>query len=553
MLVYEREIKNPIKKVLTTEEINALKPEDAKQSTKEETIGEIYNNNKEYYTYNDFYNVDIQLPLSLITPIKKDNDTFLLEQHIYSNTFFTFIDNLLSIPLQNMEIEILRTEIAIKVIFSIISRAHCNKSIESLGEKLIELTKKSNVVLKCLLEFVGEKFEDIMHVLLKCPSKNVRTSIGYIMRSVLLLTIKDTSKKLTRTCGISILNSMMSIINKELTINYYNSEQYFEILLSIFKEGEEEVKKLMNSKDIVKELISFYLNKTNSHFTRNDIRSQEILSNSIVDLICITISYANLSFIQPENIRNDFSMPLVLYELSESSISSLINKEFISKVIMNSHTTSAFAQLIAFFCFNGEKYSKFIAKTILKGINNDITQRANHYFIVINALLTIKDSLQQQRIEWLLGIHNIIETDINPKSVYLSALGYKSSYRSLLDMYWRQEVNEENLISLLSLILNVPEVLNYVVNNCYKLKMSFNSERKEVKELLSKIQEQCKKSHIPTNYIIGIMMGEKIIVEENKGNVKLLVTELITECTDEKISTEAAILKFMIMNSKFLY
>eukprot|EP00831_Metopus_contortus_P084445 TRINITY_DN9590_c0_g1_i6.p1 TRINITY_DN9590_c0_g1~~TRINITY_DN9590_c0_g1_i6.p1 ORF type:complete len:122 (+),score=30.18 TRINITY_DN9590_c0_g1_i6:115-480(+) len=77
--------------------------------------------------------------------------------------------------------------------------------------------------------------------------------------------------------------------------------------------------------------------------------------------------------------------------------------------IAETHSTESFAKLVGLFSYQEEKFSKKIAKFILKGINEDSMQDFSPYFTVLKSFLTLPDKLQKKRIEWLFGIGTIVK------------------------------------------------------------------------------------------------------------------------------------------------
>jgi hypothetical protein len=304
----------------------------------------------------------------------------------------------------------------------------------------------------------------------------------------------------------------------------------------------------------------------------------------LIELVSLLAIHSNLSFYQPSDaqLRSKLQMPGVLYELSEESKKALTTPLFISKTIMEQHSTKGFAKFLAFICYDREDSSCSIAKTILRAINWTPTQNFTTYFIIINELFGLTDGLQYQRLEWIFGIPMLskkftqrevqekpykqlmigLELIGNLKNTvheFPSPLAYKSAYDSYLNFIWDNKKKLDITAAALLVLSMVehPHVFQYVINlpppsyrfskyidwvrmrleNYKPKKFSFFESSKYEEKLCGEALQ-----HLPKliqepkfkPYLIGKIKDEVPIRKETKDNVAVFISELITDCYESK-------------------
>ena len=128
----------------------------------------------------------------------------------------------------------------------------------------------------------------------------------------------------------------------------------------------------------------------------------------LIEIVSKLALRADLSIINP-NIKNQKILDLKdpLYALGEEERICLESEAFALKTLRYGYITQNFAQLFSVFCFENEAFSKKIAKIVLKKLNKHIEQDLKKLFILIEELLLMPDSLQQKRIEWLIGFPTV--------------------------------------------------------------------------------------------------------------------------------------------------
>jgi hypothetical protein len=106
------------------------------------------------------------------------------------------------------------------------------------------------------------------------------------------------------------------------------------------------------------------------------------------------------------------------YFLTEEAYIMLTKTDFLEKVIFDSKYTEneQFSKALAHLCYKDIKFTRKIAKKLLKSIsysNNDEVQR---HLVVVREIARIKDEFQEQRLEILFGfafpMHIVVEDKI---------------------------------------------------------------------------------------------------------------------------------------------
>lgn len=598
MLIYEKEVKKPLKRYIE----EATNPVEFTEDTKE-SIGEVYfDANKEgYYTFTDFYDIKPVVPADLLNLVRKDNMSYLFDRQIYSAEFFEFANEIvveLHAMLGSLEEKCEKNlaTISIKSLFIIMARTSYNKIINTLADNFIKLLRESRVVLEELLDYLVKDFDtEVMPILTHCPYKPIRQAIETVVSNALLIEFNkprtdpnsDAELNPQNAKAIQVLDLMMRKIDSKLAKDCSRFEQFFQILEAIAKHSGNSVKHYMNSKDLITTLLDFYLESESPFYNKRKPRDKMETKNlkpsfdSLIESACTLALNGDLTFKQPldAKARACLGVSEALYELSGDAQRVLTAGAFVSKTIVKSYSTASFGKLIGLFCYENEKYSKSVVKLILKGINANPAQSFSRYFIVIEQILLITDSLQTQRLEWIFGLafmaHGIRQSQVRLKSYeyikialtlinsikerindYLTPLSYKGLYNSLLGLLFveRHNLDINPINSLLSLMLKNKAVFAYVLSlppPTYQFGKLFdwikvfienyspasnhvreNPEYNETVKRLGEIAERAAANSAGSGdaYVVGRIVGENYILKSKKDNALVFVSELVTEC-----------------------
>jgi hypothetical protein len=502
MLVYERKLKNKLKRVVKSEEVKESSLECENTALARE--GQVYHNSvkNEYYIFTDFNDVTPQVPPELFKEVWEDNSIFIFERQIYSTEFFNFVLDVVKSVNELVtdigdEIVTILTRIAMKVILDVLSHAYYNLSMDKIADELIILCKAKemavNEFFKCLL---GSELKEVMTILTRCPDRFTRVVIAKLISSMLLISInkgKDVFAyeieqheeqqviKYNTNTG-KVLHLLISAIDKDLAQNWTRFEQFFLILYNVVKEGGETVLDFMNAQHLLAILLDFYIGNESPLNKLKDRRPA--MGNNVdhpkfqylLDTVCLLIQNADLSFMQSKYLVKGGR------ELDKDAKECLKSKELYVKSIIEGHNTEAFNKLIVMLCYDSVKFSKMIAKTLLKAINEYSKVAVVPYFSLLTEIFMIKDSLEDLRLEWLFGIPypcklkvqneelkfglSIIDNIGEDVNDYISPLTYNMKYKSLLTLLWKHRMLYEiyPLKCLLEVTTKNPKVFNYVVS-----------------------------------------------------------------------------------------
>jgi hypothetical protein len=84
--------------------------------------------------------------------------------------------------------------------------------------------------------------------------------------------------------------------------------------------------------------------------------------------------------------------------------------EFYDKTLREGYDGEALGEIVSHMTFENEDFSKMIATVILKGLNEIEYEEVKSFYAVLEGYLTCRDSLQIQRIEWVMGFPTLIKS-----------------------------------------------------------------------------------------------------------------------------------------------
>lgn len=107
--------------------------------------------------------------------------------------------------------------------------------------------------------------------------------------------------------------------------------------------------------------------------------------------------------------------------------------------------------LIEHLAFGNEQVSKQLAAFILRGMNKTTNQQIDYYFEALRHFLSVKDKLQQHRIEWIIGFPQPKLNWISKETKSFGIFGLNSIEDFVCD--YKLTLGQKNNVSLLDLIL----------------------------------------------------------------------------------------------------
>lgn len=519
MLVYERKLKTLMKKIadpiIVEEHKDSIKVLEC-ENTALARAGEVYFDpeKKEYLIFTKFNDVAPKVPKNYFQEVWEDNNTLIFERQIYSTEFFTFVQEILNesytlldkLPKESAnEMAISMTHISSALISEILAHAYYNSAINPIVDKCVKLFSVNEVATnEFLTQFINSDHNKYMHLLLKCPDKDVREAIGKLLTETLTIAIgrdkaafdftiiKEGDKEIHQYNSLvaRVLGMLIELIDPKFAQDWNRFGQFFKLLLNVTKNGGESVVLYMNEANLITILLDFYLENSSPLKKKKERmemgnRVDKPKFSFLIDLLCHLLSFADLSFLQPNysKLQKEWNLPNILYVLSEDAKRCLLCKEFLTKTIFEGYTTESFNKLLTILSYEFEQFSKRLAKIVLSVINGDITVDVNTCFNVLKKIFSIEDSLQQKRFEWLLGIPALTATvsfgteetikcglrHINylDEAVidYVSPLTYNNHFNSLLTLLWKFNKSFEIAPTkcLLDLMITNPKIFEYII------------------------------------------------------------------------------------------
>jgi ubiquitin carboxyl-terminal hydrolase 34 len=151
--------------------------------------------------------------------------------------------------------------------------------------------------------------------------------------------------------------------------------------------------------------------------------------------------------------------------LGEQEEKVIANKPFFIKAIKEGFEADAVGKLMAHWSYNNEEYSAIFASVLLHGINETDYEEVTPFLTAMHHFLCVKDDIQVQRLEWLLGVPLYLEKNkykADPREepklgiLAINSIGeeimtYKStleninsSNETILSLIWKSKKSSKN-------------------------------------------------------------------------------------------------------------
>ena len=212
--------------------------------------------------------------------------------------------------------------------------------------------------------------------------------------------------------------------------NWMRLENYLKMINEIGLGGKIQAQYMRTKFDIVVELIDFMLgNKSPIAIAKNEKRTNmgsggmtnPAPFEPLVGLVCYLIRFSMTPEMKQERHLWDsvnMSPPPTLlgydlngdrgsperYPLSDEAFKFFTHQEFIDKVLKEGYECEEFGKALAHFCYKNEKFSKQVAKLLLKGISRNDYEKVKNYLDVVTQVALVRDHLQRTRLEWIFGV-----------------------------------------------------------------------------------------------------------------------------------------------------
>lgn len=203
------------------------------------------------------------------------------------------------------------------------------------------------------------------------------------------------------------MNFMINAIPTQAAANWTKFDHFFTMIKQVAIGGEPQLD-FMKHHQLETLLADFFLAERSPIRQPDDKRMMmgNNYSKPMFDSLIQTICYLSRHTDPREN--TDVPLPPTtmqgkIYPAGDNEKKVLVNKHFATKAIKDAFEADAVGKLIAHWCYENEENSEIFAAVFLKGVNLSDYEEIFAFLTAGNHFLSLKDSLQQKRLEMLLG------------------------------------------------------------------------------------------------------------------------------------------------------
>ena len=339
-------------------------------------------------TLRQFQDFQRTVPAAVLQSVLKDNEKFSFDMSVYSTDFFRFIDNLLlaALPLSNL------TQLGTHLLLNVVSHAQDNRLLPDLTTTLKFYFIRYPAEAAWLFTSIqADNMRSILDLLLVCTEKTTRSCVADLLSHALniLMTLDDSGSELAK----GFVRSLFDLIPREMHKHWVRFQQFWELIRDFAAGGQRQVEFLI-SIGAVAVLLDFYLGNKSPLFKGGEKRP--VMGNKMWGP-----AYDGL--IQTVSILSDWVSEDQGVRLDEDSLKCIYDGEFVDKTLRGGFDGKALGSVIAKWGYENLDYSLTVAQIILKVLNDIEYEEVKGLFDVLDAYITIPDSYQHYRIEWLMG------------------------------------------------------------------------------------------------------------------------------------------------------
>lgn len=447
---------------------------------------------------------------------------------------------------------------------------------------------------KKLIKRFSKDPNTLLSLIVKCPEESIRKNSAVAILGAFLKvasseqdifdkieTIKEVGKdnkekisQIPTAISRQMLDIFIGSIGYDLATQWTKFQQFFDTLKGMVTQGGPAIIRYAFSRDLITVLLDFFLEK-NSPVSQPNIKRYEMGNQaaepqfaSLMELVTFLIQQVTSS----ENLGKQEDK----FKLTPEAIKCIQADDLIQKHIKCGGKMDQIGKLVLHMCRDNKKYSKKVCKLMLRVINDYEVSKISQHFDLMGDLITLSDSFQKYRLEWILGYQQPfsridfglstsfnIGDDVNS---YMSPLGIELRDDPLFQQLWRhRNRNDHFTVQCIKVILKLATVCSafyqfmkntpapsYIYGNYFEWIPKFicNYSRPnvggltvdqkekdaliaETTDLVNGLQKKIKEenSPYPQLYIIGKTLNTREIKEREKEShgVKLIFTEFETE------------------------
>ena len=336
------------------------------------------------------------IPTSVLQSVLRDNDKFNFERHIYSPEFFKFFSEILQASVSMSDINL--TKLGTQFTLDIMAHAFDNRLLPDVTQTLKQLYAKYEFECVDLFEtIIADNMRTVLDLLLVCSEKTTRACISDLLAHVLNILIRLDGSE--HSLAKRFMSGLLDLIPKEAHKHWVRFQQFWDLFRDFSAGGPEQAQFLVE-KGAIGILIDFYLGSKSPLLKPGEKR--ETLGSKmwgpvydgLIQTVGILSDYCSPD---PDNLTG----PGIW--LDEDSQKCIVDKEFIDKTLRGGFDGKSLGKVVAKWGKGNYEYSLKVAHLLLKVLNDIEYEEVKGIYDVLDAYITIQDSYQRLRIEWIMG------------------------------------------------------------------------------------------------------------------------------------------------------
>ena len=256
------------------------------------------------------------------------------------------------------------------------------------------------------------------------------------------------------------MNFMINAINSQASLNWTKFQQFFDMVHKVAIGGEPQLK-FMKKLQLETLLADFFLAERSPIRPKDEKRMcmGNNYSKPVFDSLVQTICYLSRHTDPREEGQEKYPDTILdgeIFKPGEKEKEVIVSKHFGEKAIKDAFEAEAVGKLIAHWSYENDRNSEIFAGVFLKGINETDYEEVAPFLSAMHHFLSLNDSLQKKRLEWLLGIPMMVDgSTIKACPPELPKLGINAIMSLTEEVYYYPSTlksldsNEESILSLI--------------------------------------------------------------------------------------------------------
>ncbi len=397
-----------------------------------------------------------------------DNAQFLYEKLVFNRDFAAYMSSFihateichsfLTSPVEKSQLRLAFAPVAEKLVIGILLHGSTwdDGSLQRIADALVKIIYNDDVGESAkLLDSFSAAPARLFNMLVKCYEPAVRRFVHTIALNAFARVrvaeepVFDQTESVLRDKQMiqvpvskarRFIDTLLSFVGNDLIPHWMRFKQLFELIRDLLARNRDLLGPYMLQNDSVALLLDFYLGKLSPLYTvgekRNEMGSLGV-SPDFEPLIEIVNNLVQCHILAGKG-------------LSPKAWKCLYCTDIINKYLREGGKIGRLKEMVSALMRENMRYSKQVCSMLIRVINDYDLERLQQYMPLIADAVTIADSLQRLRMEWILGIPQPIAKvrsyglaaidDISQDVVcYVSSLGSKRFDDPLLQQLWRNK------------------------------------------------------------------------------------------------------------------